>query len=59
MALGREFRAFIASEQPETCRFCGARTEFIELTPDLQIHTCPNCCQSYQLEFEPDIEAVL
>jgi len=43
---------FIASEQPETCRECGTRTKFVELSQGFQFHRCPNCKYSYLLEFE-------
>jgi len=46
---------FIASEQPEACRFCGSRTDFTEWTAVLQIHTCPSCHKSYRLEFEEEL----
>ncbi len=43
---------FLASDQPETCRECGTRTNFVELSELLQSHRCPNCKYSYMLEFE-------
>ena len=46
------FDFFLASDQPETCRECGTRTNFFDLTPILQFHRCPNCKYSYMLEFE-------
>ena len=43
---------FFGTEQPETCRNCGARTEFHELSEQKQLHQCINCGSRYLLEFE-------
>lgn len=43
---------FIGNEQPETCRKCGMRTDFVALSVNLQIHKCPVCNFEYYLEFE-------
>jgi hypothetical protein len=43
---------YLASDQPETCRWCGARTDFIELTASLQHHNCLNCQRQYYVEIE-------
>ncbi len=40
---------YLSTDQPETCRECGTRTNFIDLTPILQSHQCPNCKYSYVL----------
>ena len=45
---------FIGTEQPETCRACGVRTDFIDLSADRQLHECPSCEKVYYLEFEVD-----
>jgi len=43
---------FIASDQPEVCRYCGkARTNFKEMA-GRQLHTCPECGKSYWVEGE-------
>lgn len=54
MMAKQEISIFIANEQPETCRYCGGRTEFTELNAMLQIHSCSICRISYQLEFEEE-----
>jgi len=46
---------FIGSEQPETCRICGAGTDFIILSMGRQLHECLNCGNVYYLEFEGDL----
>lgn len=43
---------YMSTDQPETCRECGTRTNFFNLTPILQSHQCPNCKYTYMLEFE-------
>mgnify|MGYP007070383857 CR=1 FL=1 len=45
---------FIGTEQPEVCRACGVRTDFIVLSVERQVHECPNCENIYFLEFEAD-----
>jgi len=40
---------FIMSDQPEVCRYCGARTEFEEIDDNTQLHECPNCNKKYKL----------
>ena len=47
---------FIGHEQPETCGKCGARTDFIVLAKNLQVHECPNCEKVYFLEFDEEAE---
>ena len=47
-----ELPIFLGCDQPETCRKCGARTDFIELTNDLQLHRCLACQNGYLVEFE-------
>jgi len=46
---------FIGGEQPETCRACGARTNFIVLSVERQVHECPSCNNVYYLDFEGGI----
>ena len=43
---------FIGSDQPETCRKCGARTNFDEVAGRLQLHDCLQCANRYIVEFE-------
>jgi len=43
---------FIGTDQPETCRWCGVRTIFDELTDGRQTHECPACNARYLVEFE-------
>lgn len=46
---------FVGNEQPEACRACGVRTNFIVLTTILQMHECPNCAKVYCLEFDEEL----
>lgn len=54
---------FGASDQPESCRYCGTRTIFWELEPApeselaRQLHLCPNCGEIYVVEDNEDDEA--
>lgn len=41
---------FIMTDQPETCRQCGTRTDFVNLSNDIQLHRCCNCQFTYWLE---------
>lgn len=41
---------YLMTDQPETCRLCGVRTNFEEQSDGMQIHSCPNCCYAYNLE---------
>ncbi len=43
---------FLGSDQPETCRYCGARTEFHIFANGLQLHQCIRCAECYLVEFE-------
>jgi hypothetical protein len=43
---------YMASDQPEACRWCGARTIFTEFSDSLQQHDCPSCEARYLVEFE-------
>ena len=43
---------FFGTEQPETCRRCGVRTEFDEGEDGLQVHNCVHCTNRYIVEFE-------
>lgn len=47
-----DLRLFLGTDQPETCRNCGARTEFEEVSSQQQIHECSGCRTQYLLEFE-------
>ena len=46
---------FLGSEQPETCRNCGARTEFEAVNRQLQLHRCEECGKQYLVEFEAEL----
>lgn len=41
---------FIMTDQPETCRQCGMRTDFVDLSTTSQLHRCRNCQFTYLLE---------
>jgi hypothetical protein len=41
---------FLMTDQPETCRKCGVRTEWISYKDDSQLHTCPSCDYIYLVE---------
>lgn len=43
---------FIGTEQPETCRKCGARTDFDEIGDGQQMHCCLHCLNRYLVDFE-------
>ena len=47
---------YLGTEQPETCRWCGARTDFDVLSSGLQVHQCMNCAKRYVVEFEESFE---
>jgi NAD-dependent SIR2 family protein deacetylase len=42
---------YIVSDQPETCRKCGTRTEIERCfeRENREIHVCPNCKYRYEL----------
>ena len=40
---------FRMSDQPEECRHCGARTEFVELPDGDQFHECLACGFAYKV----------
>jgi hypothetical protein len=47
----KELDVFLATDQPETCRKCGARTEFDDfLNSSKQLHKCKACGYSYITE---------
>ena len=48
---------YLGTEQPETCRWCGSRTDFDVLPSGLQIHQCLNCAKRYFVEFDESIES--
>ena len=56
----KDLEIYLATDQPETCRNCGVRTSFEDISPDpenlnsRQKHTCPNCGKVYVLEFDPE-----
>ena len=50
-----ELPIFLGCEQPETCRNCGARTEFEEVNTELQLHLCEECGAQYFVEFEDEL----
>ncbi|MFZ4441093.1 MAG: DNA cytosine methyltransferase, partial [Syntrophales bacterium] len=41
---------FLMTDQPETCRTCGVRTNWIDYRNSQQLHTCPSCNYIYLLE---------
>ncbi len=41
---------FIMTDQPETCRQCGTRTDFETFDDGMQLHRCSNCLFTYFLE---------
>jgi hypothetical protein len=45
---------FLGTDQPETCRKCGARTDFLEFTREIQLHLCLLCSNRYFVEFDDD-----
>ena len=47
---------YIMSDQPECCRHCGTRTNFLEIMM-FQAHVCPNCDYSYLLYEDMDEDA--
>lgn len=51
-----ELPVFYGTEQPETCRKCGARTDFDVLPNGLQVHQCLNCAKRYVVEFDESWE---
>ncbi len=48
---------YLGTEQRETCRWCGARTDFDVLPSGLQIHQCLNCAKRYLVEFDETMES--
>ena len=51
-----ELPVFYGTEQPETCRKCGVRTEFDDIASWLQVHQCMNCANRYVVEFDESWE---
>ena len=47
-----ELQIFLAVEQPESCRKCGTRTDFDEVTDKQQLHHCGCCGKQYLVEFD-------
>lgn len=47
---------YLGTEQPENCRWCGARTNFDVLPNGLQVHQCSSCAKRYLVEFEESWE---
>ena len=47
---------YLGTDQPETCRLCGARTDFEELPNNQQLHQCLACKEQYVLEFDESFE---
>jgi len=47
---------YILNDQPTTCGICAARTEFEDITDEIQLHQClsPDC--GYQFLAEKDEE---
>lgn len=50
MANKLEMDTYEMTDQPETCRHCGVRTNFVEYDNEYQIHKCPECGYTYLLE---------
>ena len=50
--LSKQLATFLGTTQPETCRKCGVRTDFDELTSTLQLHHCLLCSRWYFVEFD-------
>jgi len=46
---------FFGTEQPETCRQCGMRTEFEVLNEQTQLHQCLCCGIKYWVEFDETV----
>jgi hypothetical protein len=48
----KDLEVFLATDQPESCRYCGSRTEFMGATNSQgkQIHHCPNCHAVYVVD---------
>jgi hypothetical protein len=44
------FDIFFMTDQPEMCRQCGTRTDFVDLSKTRQLHHCRNCQFTYWLE---------
>lgn len=51
-AVHQELLTFFCSDQPETCRRCGARTDFDETESGLQLHNCHCCGNRYFVTLE-------
>jgi hypothetical protein len=45
---------FEATDQPEICRKCGARTEVAKIFPTYEICKCPACSYEYRLYVDMD-----
>jgi hypothetical protein len=50
----KELPVFIGTDQPETCRKCGSRTDFDDIGDGLQLHRCMLCGNQYLVEFEQE-----
>jgi hypothetical protein len=44
-----DLETYVMTDQPETCRACGARTQFRHVTDTKQFHQCTDCGESYWL----------
>jgi transposase-like protein len=42
------------NEQPTTCPYCGARTDFIEIDNFKQQHKCLSCKYEFFMDFDED-----
>ena len=47
---------YVMTENPETCRKCGTRTDIIEDNTTVQKHQCPKCSYTYLLEDDEEFE---
>lgn len=48
----KDLDIFLGTDQPETCRHCGVRTEFFEMKDNRQLHHCTSCDEVYIVENE-------
>ena len=50
--MNKKLDIYIATDQPETCRRCGRRTDCPDINANPQRHTCPECGYTYLVEWE-------
>ena len=49
---------YLLNDQPTTCGFCGARTDFEKINYVMQLHKCLNPDCGYKFITEEDVEFV-